>query len=61
MIVEKNDCVGCGFPCNSDGCPYNRASHLVCDCCGEETDLYYFDNQELCAECILDRLEKVKP
>lgn len=61
MITEKNDCVGCGFPCNGYGCPYNHAIHLVCDECGKEDDLYRFEGEELCAKCIIGRLEKVKP
>lgn len=60
MIAEKNDCVGCGFPCNGYGCPYHHASHLVCDECGREDDLYHFEGEELCAKCIIGRLEKVK-
>lgn len=61
MIAEKNECVDCGLPCYGDSCPMMHVPHRVCDCCGEEDQLYYFGGQELCAECILDRLEKVKP
>lgn len=61
MIAEKNECVDCCLPCYGDSCPNRNVPHRVCDCCGEEDQLYYFGDQELCAECILDRLEKVKP
>lgn len=61
MIVYQDDCVGCRLPCLGDSCPNRNVPHRVCDCCVEEDQLYYFGDQELCAECILDRLEKVRP
>lgn len=61
MIKYENDCVGCpdGVPCMGSTCPNRNVPHYYCDNCGSEEDLYEFDGEELCADCVLDRLKKV--
>lgn len=59
MIKTENECVGCGLPCLGAGCPHRKVTRMYCDECGEETDLYHYDGQELCIDCIAKTLEKV--
>lgn len=59
MIEYENDCVDCGLPC-FDSCPYKNSPHYYCDCCGNEDTIYEFENEQLCINCIVDRLKKVK-
>ena len=56
----ENECVDCGLPCLYESCPYYNVEHIVCDICGEETKLYHYDGQEICAECILQDFEIVE-
>lgn len=56
----ENECCDCGLPCIYEACKYYRVVRYYCDSCKEENELYYFDNEELCADCILDRLDKVE-
>lgn len=59
MIEYFDECVGCDLPCFST-CKYKNVPHHCCDECGEyETQLYYFEDEELCINCIKNRLEKV--
>lgn len=60
MIVAENDCVDCGLPCLGDSCPYRNVPHYYCDECGEEEQLYEFDGEQLCIDCIIERLKKVE-
>lgn len=62
MKKIENDCVGCPpeMGCLGDTCPYRNATHFYCDNCGEEADLYYFDDEELCIDCIQEKLKKVE-
>ena len=61
MIRLESDCVDCGLPCLYETCPHYQVVVYECDCCGEEVDnLYYFDGQELCIDCIEHRLERVE-
>lgn len=63
MIRYEDECVGCPewMGCLGNSCPYKNVPHLYCDNCEDEVDcLYYFDGQQLCIECIIDRLEKVE-
>lgn len=60
MIVIANECCDCGLPCIHGACPYYAVRRCYCDECREETDLWYFDGQELCIDCITKRLEKVE-
>lgn len=55
----ENDCVDCGMPCIGYSCPYRNVTHFYCDDCGEEEQLYEFDGEELCIDCIEKRLKKV--
>lgn len=59
MIKTENECVDCGLPCLGDGCRYRNVKRMYCDNCNAEEQLYYFDGEELCLECIEERLEKV--
>lgn len=63
MTQYENDCCDCAtgaFPCVGNLCPMRNAPHHYCDDCGEEAELYYFDGEELCKDCVIDRLERVK-
>ena len=59
LIVIESDCCDCDLPCIHEACRFYKVARFYCDECKEETDLYYFDNQELCADCIISRLEEV--
>ena len=59
MVKYENECVDCGLPCIGITCPYRRVPHYYCDECKDETDIYEFDNEELCINCIEKRLDKV--
>lgn len=61
MVRVESGCVDCALPCVYYTCPYYEAVVYECDSCGDEVDdLYYFDGQELCIDCIERRLEKVE-
>ena len=60
MHITENECVGCGLPCWGSACPHSNVTRYYCDKCGEETELYHFDDEELCLDCIVDRLERVE-
>ena len=58
----ENDCCGCavsGYPCRGNACELRNVIHYYCDRCGDETQLYEFDGQELCIDCIETMLEKI--
>lgn len=59
MITYENDCVGCGLPCLGNSCPHRNVAHYYCDECGDETEIYHFEEEQLCIECIKHRLNKV--
>ena len=61
MTRYESQCVDCGFPCSYEACRYYKVRVLECDCCHEEVDgLYLLDGEELCSQCVLDRLEVVE-
>ena len=60
MRVTENECVDCGKPCMGNACPYRNVTRHYCDECKMEELLYHYDGEELCIECIKDRLEKVE-
>lgn len=59
MIVIDSDCCNCGLPCLYEGCTYYKIARFFCDDCDSEENLWYFEGQQLCADCILKRLEEV--
>lgn len=60
MKKYVNECVSCGLPCKADACPNRNVLRHYCDECDEEAELYHFDGEELCINCIKDKLEKVE-
>jgi hypothetical protein len=62
MIVIENECVGCppDLGCIGNSCPYLRVPRFYCDECKDETKLYWFENEQLCIDCVEHRLERVK-
>lgn len=62
MTRYESDCVSCGFPCRRESCPHYRVLVMECDKCGDETDTLYYgrSGDELCADCALEELEKVR-
>ena len=63
MIKYENDCCGCAtesYPCMGSACPYRTVKHLCCDRCGSDCEeLYKYDGEELCEECLLKVFEKI--
>lgn len=60
MMKIENECVDCGLPCLGDSCPFRNVTRYYCDKCNDEAQLYHYDGMELCADCILEQLEKVE-
>lgn len=61
MIKKENQCVQCGLHCLGSACPYKNVTILVCDCCGEEVEeLYHYNGQHYCEECLLEEFELVE-
>lgn len=63
MLKEYVDmCVGCPpeMGCLGDSCPQRNSLVFKCDNCESEDEIYEFEGQELCIECIKELLEKVK-
>ena len=59
MKIKVDNCCDCGKPCMLF-CPVRDNSwEWHCDECDSETQLYEFEGRELCAECILQSLDKV--
>lgn len=60
IVRIENECIGCEWPCIYESCPYWAVARLYCDECEEEKQLYWYDNQQLCLDCIEARLERVE-
>lgn len=63
MKTYENECCGCdvpAYPCIGESCPLRKVPRWYCDECGDECQLYEYDGEELCIECIENRLEKVE-
>ena len=61
VIKTESECVNCGLPCLRYSCPYFSVTRFYCDDCGDEVeDLYWFGNEQLCIDCVAQRLERVE-
>ena len=58
MKKVENECVGCNLPCVRY-CQYRNVTRYYCDECGREDILRYYEDKELCPDCLLSRFEKV--
>ena len=57
---ECCDCATGAYPCLGSSCTQG-VTHYYCDACGEETEqLYQFEGEELCADCVLEKLPRVE-
>lgn len=64
MVKYENECVSCGFPCLGHLCPHQNVPHYYCDCCKEEfvpEELFFFDGDALCIDCVQKKLEPAYP
>ena len=59
MKKIESDCVQCDLPCIYSACPHYQKTHYYCDECDNEDVLYEFNGEELCKECVLERLVKI--
>ena len=60
MKEVQDECVGCGLYCLGSSCPNRNVVRFYCDKCGDETTLYDYDGQELCADCLLEEFEIIE-
>lgn len=59
MVKYEDECVCCELPCLGNSCPNRNVPRYYCDECGDETQLYEYDGQELCLSCVENHLDKV--
>ena len=61
MIVYENRCVGCPPEkgCLGSSCPNRNVKVYICDDCADEAPLYEYEGEQLCIECIKERLDAV--
>ena len=62
MITYEDECVGCPIEmgCRGSSCPNKDVKHLYCDKCKADCEeLYVFDGEELCEDCLKNSLERI--
>ncbi len=60
MRRTENECVDCGLPCIGDSCQHRRVTRFYCDECGEEAQLYEYEDRQLCGDCLLNEFKIVE-
>lgn len=62
MIEFQDNCVGpCPQGCMGPGCPKRHEAVLVCDSCESECEeLYDYEGEQLCKDCLLEAVPKVE-
>lgn len=63
MVTYEDECVGCPaeMGCLGSTCIYRNVPHYFCDICKDEVyyeDLYYYDDKEICWDCLLQLVPK---
>lgn len=53
-----NNCVGCPPErgCLGSACPKRRVLEISCDECGDDGEIFDYDGQELCRDCLISAL-----
>lgn len=62
MTKYEDECVCCPpeMGCLGSACPNRNVKHLYCDKCKADCEeLYDYDGEELCEECLLDSFKKI--
>lgn len=61
MVRYEDDCVGCPkeMGCLGNQCSYKNVPYYSCDRCGEDADVYIYNGEEICEDCLLDEIDKV--
>lgn len=63
MKKVENECAGCrdvGLTCKGASCPNRNVERFYCDRCGEEEKLYEYEDEQLCADCLLKEYNVVE-
>ena len=63
MVTYEDECVGCSseMGCLGSVCPNRNVKHYYCDKCGDEFEkIYYHNGDQLCIDCIEERLKVVE-
>jgi hypothetical protein len=55
---ECCDCASGSYSCGA--CSLREVKRFYCDKCGSETELFDLDGDELCQDCLLERIPKVE-
>lgn len=60
ITYDKSQCVHCGLPCLGSDCPNCKVAKYYCDNCGDDVaELYEYDGEQLCEDCLLKIVPKV--
>jgi hypothetical protein len=61
MKKFESDCVMCGRPERCGSCRFNeKLPHYYCDKCEHQDTLYRYNGEELCIDCLIEKLEVVE-
>lgn len=66
MRTVTDECCSCAtesYPCLGSSCPNRNVVRYYCDRCKEEfypEELYQYESEEVCAECILKDFERIE-
>ena len=62
MKKIENECVGCPpeIGCLGNSCPYQNVVRFYCDRCGDEATLRHYNDEQICADCLLKEFEIVE-
>lgn len=57
---ECCDCASPSYPCRGASCPNRNVTRYYCDRCGSESELYDYDGEELCQDCLLEEFPRIE-